>query len=99
MASELIEKLYQVDGEGTLLLLREPIHISKVFFIHDSEFLKKKTEKKKSELTCLEFEATAKLIKFGHPAITECLDSFWYDKLLQRNDQSFNTWLKVKFYS
>jgi hypothetical protein len=93
LASELIEKLHQIDAEGTLLLLREPIHISKVFFIDDYKVLRKK-----SQLTCLEFAATAKLIKFGHLAITECLDSFWYDKLLRKNDQSFNTWFKVMFY-
>lgn len=93
MTSELIEKLHQIDGEGTLLLLHEPIHIFKVFFIDDYKFLRTK-----SQLTCLEFEATAKLIKFGHPAITECLDSFWYDKLLRKNEQSFNTWFKVMFY-
>ena len=90
MISEFIERLYNIDEEKTLSLLREPIYVDKIFFITDY-----KDVRTKSQLTCLEFEASAKLIHFSHPAITECLDSFWYDKLLRRNDQWFNSWLKV----
>jgi type IV secretory pathway component VirB8 len=37
------------------------------------------------------------LIKFSHPAITQCFDLFWYDKILPMNKKIFNTSMKVIF--
>jgi hypothetical protein len=93
LVSEFIERLYNIDEEKTLSLLREPIYVDKIFFIKDF-----KNARINSQLTCLEFEASSKLMHFSHPAINECLDSFWYDKILRKNDQWFNTWFKVIFF-
>jgi hypothetical protein len=34
----------------------------------------------------------------SHQASKECIDLFWAGELLQKKDQTFNTWLKVFFY-
>ena len=55
----------------------------------------KDNKNKHSILTSLEFATSSQLVKFSHPAIKECCSILWYDKLLRKNKQFFNTWLKV----
>ena len=34
----------------------------------------------------------------SHPAPQKCFKLFWYDQLLPKEEQIFNTWLKVLAY-
>ena len=100
MAIRNLDRIYALKQEESINLLCKEIDLQKVFIS-----VQKNKEKKfldfSKKLTCLGFAISSGLIKFtSHPACQKCFDTFWYDKLLPKQKQMFNTWPKViHFYS
>ena len=73
-------------------LLLAPIILNKCFLSDEKE-----DENTGTNTTCLKFAVSNELIKFlNHPAAKKSFNLFWYDKILQRQKQTLNTWPKVK---